>query len=102
MHTGTDFESSSPQKVYQQSSAQRTGALLRLSFLFVLCCVGILAILRASAPIVLKLIFLPLFALLACIMMWGYRWRTQVLLVTSPEGITYSSTSYRISTPWFM
>lgn len=99
MHTGTEFELS-PQKVYRQSSALRTRELLRFSILFVLCCVAILAILLASAPIVLKLIFLPLFALLACIMVWAYRWRTQVLLVTSPEGITYYSTSYRISTPW--
>ena len=100
MQPDIKLPTSSPRKVYRPSFAQRLGPLLRFSPLFLMCCAIIVTALISPGPLFQKF-FVPLvFGGLAVFIVFAFRWRTKVLLVTSPEGITYSSTNYRISTPW--
>jgi hypothetical protein len=100
MQPERDLPTSSTRKVYRQPFTQHLGHLLRFSLLFLFCAIAAVVVLVSPGPLFQK-VFVPLvFGSLAVFMVWAFRWRTQVLLVTSPEGIAYSSTNYRISTPW--
>ena len=98
MPTGAEF--SSAKSVYRPSLVQRMGACGPYAELFVICCLLFSVFLQAPLQIAWKIGVLPLFALLAAVMAVMALWRAQAILVTSPEGIAYSTLGFRIFTPW--
>ncbi len=68
MYPGTEFATPSAQKVYNISPSIRLIAILRFSPLFIMCCVLLAVMLFSPSPVSIKVIFIPLFVLLAAFM----------------------------------
>jgi hypothetical protein len=101
MHTELDGEFSPLAKVYHVSSARFRALVLVYAFGFILQCllIPILFVLQTPGWRIYILLF---WSLVAIWRVCGFLDRIKTRLVTSPVGIAYIGTGYRVFTPWEM
>jgi uncharacterized RDD family membrane protein YckC len=105
MHTGLDGEFSPPAKVYHISPARFQALVLVYASGFILQCLLITILFVPQTPWAplspgWKIYILLFWSLLTIWRIFGFLDRIKIRLATSPAGIAYLGTGYRVFTPW--
>lgn len=105
MHTGRDGEFSPLAKVYHVSQARFRALVLVYAFGFLLQCLLITILFVPQTPWAplspgWKIYILLFWSLLTIWRIVGFLDRIKTRLTTSPAGIAYLGTGYRVFTPW--